>query len=137
MKKNIIVLLILSFFVIYSCELIHGSFDYRMTIINNSNNKIYFWKYFTYPDTAVGEFRPDPLMDFVNPKSSNDLPTMTRWELIFEKNLPSDTLILFIFDAEVLETTPWDTIQANYMILKRYDLSYDDLVRLDWTITYP
>jgi hypothetical protein len=48
-----------------------------------------------------------------------------------------DTLSVFIFDAQVLENTPWDTVKAKYIILKRYDLSLDDLNKLNWTITYP
>jgi len=48
-----------------------------------------------------------------------------------------DTLSVFIFDAQVLESTPWDTVKAKYIVLKRYDLSLDDLNRMNWTITYP
>ena len=43
----------------------------------------------------------------------------------------------FIYDACILETTPWDTIKAKYIVLKRYDLSLQDLQQMNWTITYP
>ena len=49
----------------------------------------------------------------------------------------TDTLTVFVFDAQVLETTPWDTVKAKYLVLKRYDLSLDDLNKLNWEITYP
>jgi len=45
--------------------------------------------------------------------------------------------MVFVFDANIVENTPWDTIRKNYLILKRYDLSYDDIVSLNWIITYP
>ena len=48
-----------------------------------------------------------------------------------------DTLTVFVFDAQVVETTPWDTIKAKCLVLKRYDLSLDDLNKLTWIITYP
>ena len=48
-----------------------------------------------------------------------------------------DTLSVFIFDAQVLETTSWDIVKAQYLVLKRYDLSLDDLNILNWIITYP
>jgi len=39
-------------------------------------------------------------------------------------------------DANTLETTSWDTIKLNYKVLKRYDLSFQDLEKMNWTITY-
>ena len=48
-----------------------------------------------------------------------------------------DTLSVFIFDAQVLESTPWDTVKAKYLVLSRFDLSLDDLNKLNWIITYP
>ncbi len=47
-------------------------------------------------------------------------------------------VMVFVFDAQVLETTPpWDTVKAKYLVLKRYDLSLQDLESMNWTITYP
>jgi hypothetical protein len=45
--------------------------------------------------------------------------------------------MVFVFNAGLLETIPWDTIKANYLVMKRYDLSLPDLEEMDWTITYP
>ena len=49
----------------------------------------------------------------------------------------TDTLSVFIFDAQVLESTPWDTVKARHLVLRRYDLSLDDLNKLNWIIIYP
>jgi len=46
-------------------------------------------------------------------------------------------MMVYVFDAHVIETTAWDSVKANYLVLKRYDLSLDDLKRMNWTITYP
>ncbi len=43
----------------------------------------------------------------------------------------------FIYDAQTLETTPWDTVVKKYMILKRHDLTKKDLDSMGWKITYP
>jgi hypothetical protein len=51
--------------------------------------------------------------------------------------IPSDTLMIFIFDAEVIETEEWSDVVHSYKVLKRYDLSLADLKRMNWTITYP
>ncbi|MCD8528648.1 MAG: hypothetical protein LRY27_01410 [Chitinophagales bacterium] len=51
--------------------------------------------------------------------------------------LPRDTLTVFIFDAQVIEDSTWNSIRDNYLILKRYDLSFQDLDSMGWEITYP
>jgi hypothetical protein len=48
-----------------------------------------------------------------------------------------DTLTVFVFDAQVVESTPWDTVKARDLVLKRYNLSLDDLNKLQWLLTYP
>ena len=48
-----------------------------------------------------------------------------------------DTLFVYIFNAEVVENMPWEIVARDYLVLKRYDLTLDDLQWLDWKITYP
>lgn len=48
-----------------------------------------------------------------------------------------DTFNVKIMDASMVHNTSWDTIVKHYMLLKRYDLSLEDLQKLDWTLTYP
>ena len=49
----------------------------------------------------------------------------------------SDTLNVFVFEASVIENTPWEVVARDYLVLKRYDLTLGDLQRLDWRVTYP
>jgi hypothetical protein len=44
---------------------------------------------------------------------------------------------LFIFDADVIENEPKDSIIAHYKVLKRYHFTKSDLQKVNWTITYP
>jgi hypothetical protein len=46
-------------------------------------------------------------------------------------------LIIFIFDAAIVDTTPWETIKKNYLILKRYDLTLKELDSLNFKVIYP
>ena len=46
-------------------------------------------------------------------------------------------LMIFVFDAEIVENTPWEIVSKDYLVLKRYDVTLEDLQRLDWKITYP
>jgi len=48
-----------------------------------------------------------------------------------------DTIYVYVFYASVVENTPWEVVARDYLVLKRYDLTLEDLQRLDWKITYP
>jgi hypothetical protein len=136
MKKLIFLSIIV---ILYnSCGKLDGT-DYRFKAKNSTSKYIYYYDIYTYPDTSIGTINIPRVKDNyeVKPNSESSIPTQVSWERIFKNDLPSDTLVVFIFDGDVIEKVPWDTIKKKYMILKRYDLSYDDLVRLNWTINYP
>jgi hypothetical protein len=58
-------------------------------------------------------------------------------ENVFKMEGSSGVLSIYVFDAEVVENTPWEVVARDYLVLKRYDLTLDDLQRLNWTVTYP
>ena len=72
--------------------------------------------------------------------NNSTLSTFTSWESVLgadldDRNLnPIDTLMVFVFDAELLETNPSNVEEA---LLLRYDLSLKDLQRFNWTLSYP
>lgn len=45
--------------------------------------------------------------------------------------------MIFIFDANTIENTPWSEVIANNLYIKRYDLNFRDLDSLGWEINYP
>jgi len=106
-------------------------------VLNNTSRFIYIYNGF-YPDTSIRISNPFPGNQHLKtkPYSKNSISTRYCYDRIMQY-LDSDTISVFIFDAQIVETVTWDTIRKNYMILKRYDLSYPDLVRLNWQITYP
>lgn len=44
---------------------------------------------------------------------------------------------IFIFDLDTLEYYNWDGIRNSYKVLKRYDLSIENLEELDFIVSYP
>lgn len=112
----------------------HKSID----IINNSGDAIYFDYSLSYPDTLT--LYPNPSLDpgyFRIPENSSKKDV---YRGCIESKLMTNSegkIMYFIYDATTLETVPWDTVVKNYMILKRYDLSLEDLQGMNWTITYP
>ncbi|MCK9617890.1 MAG: hypothetical protein M0R21_08655 [Lentimicrobiaceae bacterium] len=112
--------------------------DLKLRVNNMSNIPIYTAWTIDYPDTSFNHV--------ANPIYNPQIHKIEAYSI--QKNYygaPSkglfndkvDTISVFIFDAHVLETAPWDTVKANYLVLKRYDLSLQDLQIMNWTITYP
>lgn len=109
---------------------------YPITIENNSDVGISTYLALgeiegdsAYPDTTLS-FYKRWIKKGTKPwsKATHDLSRYDHLER-FER-LPQDTLSIFIFSSDVLNNNDWEDIQANYMILRRYDLSYKDLMRL-------
>lgn len=140
MRKMNIMILILSFlscvFIDSTCKKDKDKHDLIM-FTNNSNKIIFVKGSWDYPDTTINFSNLALAGNFykVSANSSDDpLRIKDTYEGRFEQ---CEKLIVFVFDSQVLESTPWDTIKVKYLILMRYDLSLADLQKLNWTITYP
>ena len=116
-----------------------GHEDLRLKFNNSSEMALYASYAYSYPDTSIDSYdiTNAPYRHKAEINSTITLIADDSWGKIFLHNIDSDTLMVFVFDAHVLETTPWDTVKANYLVLKRYDLSLQDLENMNWTITYP
>jgi len=143
MKMNWILLMITSLFFYQACGDKEDDCHKSITFKNTTADILYVVSSSQYPDTSTFVGIPNPVLDpnftKVLPNESN---TQALWrkdciELAFKNLIPSDTLMVYVFDSEILESTPWETVKANYLILKRYDLSLQDLKNANWTITYP
>jgi hypothetical protein len=105
-------------------------------IVNNSKNAIYFQLSPLYSDTLILDSNPSSGgNEFKVEGASHKSDTYNG--CVEGKFYYEDKIRYIIYDARTLETTPWDTVVKNYLILKRYDLTLQDLDSLNWTITYP
>lgn len=112
---------------------------YSIEIINNSENSISTFfadKHSTsqYPDTILPMDRQSLVVTPPTRKYyhySRDL-----WSEEFEY-LKNDTLSIYILNAETYQNSSWIDIRNEYLILKRYDLSYKDLESLNFKVFYP
>lgn len=102
--------------------------EHRYIYIKNSSDKTIYYRFsFAYPDTTLTRSDPDNYK--INPKSQ----TFTTAS-VFAFNPMSQ---MFIFDADVIEREPWDSIVAHHMVLKRYQFTESDMGKSNWTITFP
>ena len=134
--KNTFKLSILLFFLLSASACKDPPFDrvYSFWLENKSDKFINFLVSDTYPDTTI----PDTYNKIkgVSSGSKASYDSYKKWEDVFDK-LPSDTLSIFIFSDNTISNYDWQIIRTNYMILKRYDISLDDLENQKWIITYP
>jgi len=90
----------------------------------------------TYPDTTLWG-RTKHGYTLIKPHSRQTFETLlgTKGEVTFGHI--GDTLSFAIFDADTIAAYPWDVINSEYKILRRYDLSIHDLQKLNYTLYYP
>ena len=112
----------------------------RIVIINNSEKDIYACCDGTYPDTLgdVGGLTSNPdrfkVKAHTNNRNAIRMISGAFWEDVFKygNSIPSDTLMVFILDAALLESR-----HGRNAIIQRYDLSLQDLQHVNWTLYYP
>jgi hypothetical protein len=88
-----------------------------------------------YPDTSLPATRP--IFSTIAPNAVGYvIYSSIKLETFFEKDLPKDTLSIYLFNADNVDAMGWNVIQSQYKVLKRYDLSLKDLQATNFIITY-
>ena len=144
MKKTILLHIFLLTLLI-SCKDFDFAMDYESGIeIKNKSNHL-IGLYIGVKEYNVEYIYPDTLLPSTNKHIKYDISKILRpgtylppkKEREFFKELPKDTLSIFIFSTDTLNKYSWEEVRRDYKILKRYDLSYEDCVRLNFIVPYP
>ncbi len=141
---NILYLIVLLIGSASSCDkdngIGHG--DDELTTTNNANHSVFSIITFNYPDTSLQQ-NGSCIGCFVEINANSSYQhfyfpnSKYGWKShIVDRNL-QNTLTMFIIHKDTLNKYSFEQIQEDYNILKRYDLSIDDLEKQDWTLTYP
>lgn len=125
MKKTLFLTLVFSLFA-FSCE---DNYQKYFDVINNSNKALYIGRSFSYPDTSLKNIRNGK-----GPIDKSSLGARQTYKVSgFNRN---PTLQVFIFDSNVIENTPWDTVVKYNMFLKRYQFTEAELEKMNYEIIY-
>jgi len=130
MKK----LIILSIFtVLCSCLPIDKRFP--IWIINTSGYNIYCHVSKNYPDTLL----PVSSLNVIIIKNGEKKPIDSNepWEETFSAQFPSDTLLIYYFNADTFNKYSWEDIRAKHKIFRKNLYSKQDLRNFNWVINYP
>ncbi|OJU51547.1 MAG: hypothetical protein BGN96_07925 [Bacteroidales bacterium 45-6] len=116
---------------------------HEISFVNNSDRDIYVDWSDVYPDTTRAQW----YLMVLNAESYKILShnTSTKalsvdkdsWENTFRQGIPSDTVMVFIYDANLLEAHQGHSGRLYDFVIQRYDLSFQDIESLNWTLTYP
>lgn len=102
---------------------------------NNTNNSVYsIWGLDSSLQNISSSPSEDPATYKCDPNS--DRSYVVRGDC-YENHIVEGRLNIFIFDAQVLETTDWQTVKDNYKVLKKYSLTKAQLDSANWMINYP
>jgi hypothetical protein len=111
---------------------------YGLDITNNSTNMVvcYFYlaweggnKGIVYPDTTLVSLRANEMIGIKAGQTyhgSRPISSITEWIL----SLPSDTLSVFFFSQDTLNVYSMEEIRHEYKVLRRYDLSLENIKTL-------
>ncbi len=120
-----------------TCKKNSSDCHFIFTIKNNSSSDIYIiWS----RDSALTSLGYNPGSSPSTYKAERGIPLKIVHSTCFENEiLASSTkiLYLFIFDAKIIETVPWDSVKKNYMLQKKYRLTEMQLDSANWIIDYP
>ena len=121
-----------------TCRKGHG--DDRLTFINNSDKNIYVILQYNYPDTTINDDEWANLAYnhlAVDHNITQKLWNSIDWENVIRQKNPLNTIMVFVFELDKVTNKPWSQIQSDYDILKRYDLTIDQLNAMHWSVIYP
>lgn len=106
---------------------------YSIKIQNSANDTILFYESYDYPDTSMALEKP--ILTMVYPSDYSYLDNNKKWNEVLVS--PKDTISIFLLSKDIVNIYSWVEIRDEYKVLKRYDLSLDDLEQSNFTITYP
>ena len=127
-----------------TCKKETASSHFKIPFRNNSSKAVYAAWDGSYPDTIA--FRFGNIVGFPQyykvESGQTNVSALTTgsagsFENILQYQISSRKIMIYVFDAAIIENTPIDTIKKNYMVLKRYDLTLEDLRAKNWIIEYP
>jgi len=131
--------LVVMLFTAAHCEKERADCHYRITFVNHSNKVIYVdWTREEYYDSGFPNPLNSPQFYKIDAMQTSRDALFSRdcIEYKFRGKNPTDTMLVFVIDAEVLANTPWEQVKEERLFLKEYKLGLEDLQKMDWRIVF-
>ena len=85
------------------------------------------WYIQTYPDTAI--YMPQEKLFYLKPHIGHTIYSDKRVDYLM-RDCNVDTVSIYYFDRDTINRYGWETVQREYKVLQRYDLSIADIQHL-------
>ena len=115
----------------------------RIEFVNNSPKDIYTCTFIPRKPTDTLEFYKwfpnlarSPHQYKVKSGEKSSYALVSQRKSCFENEISVSGFVIYVFDAEVLETVPWDTVGKYYMVLRTIRPTLEEMQRNNWTITF-
>ncbi|WP_455584874.1 hypothetical protein [Bacteroides sp.] len=117
----------------------HDNLHHVIRFSNDSPKDIYVMDFSGYPDTTEFErsrhFEGNAGLCSISAYSVEKVLWQRSGFISYYERIPSDTLMIYVFDLEMLRSNGWNANET--MLLQRYDLSLQDLQQLGYQLSYP
>ena len=143
-KKNVIFSFTFILFVLLLSRCTLPDTAYDLFLENNTNQYLHY--YLAFGDNIISTtVYPDTLLPDNNSFINNIVKPQEKYFMYLSflpyskiiKNLPQDTLSVFIFSKDTIDKFGWSEVLFGYKILQRYDISSEDIKKLKDIIPYP
>lgn len=139
---SVLIVLLSGFLLSSKCYKDPGPLCTPLELDNKTDKSLYVLLSYDYPDTIMNFQNPlvNPYTIRINAHSKGRIkatPYLDCFDGHFDGFRPVEKISVFVFDAAVVDATPWNQVRQNYLVLKRYDLSKNDLINNNYNLTLP
>jgi len=113
----------------------NGKWDERLNFVNNSDSAVYVVHSVDYPDTISTnlENHSKARLNYYEKKASGLQLELCDWDDYYNQIESGIVMFFVILD----EGQTQEKILENHTLLKRYDLTLQDLESMNWKLVYP
>jgi hypothetical protein len=129
------ILFLVGVFCLSSCFL--STWDARLVLVNGINQRIRYFEevkntHDFIPDTT---FCDEGDIYWISPHSEQTIRSQNKWEYLL-KDHPDKVLRIYIINEDSLTKYGMCRVFKQQIFMKRFDLTYDSLEKLQWRVVY-
>lgn len=138
MKNKYYVFTFVILIIVMGCD----QYDGKLTLVNNSNDTIYYS--LSFDNNSISSFPINQKegkdnyeeANVILPKSEIHETTMDTWEEFINTRFKDSTLLVFFFTDQLIKVAGRDSIMRNQLYSKKVTLKVKDLEKLNWRVIY-
>lgn len=138
LKDNIFYLLVAFVAINCSCEKYRLSKEKKLEITNPTSINLFYLIQYNFPDTTIVEestIKKPSSRGRIAPNTTIVVKNPVAWQQRVETN-SHKVMTVFFLSTDTVDKYSWETIRANYKIIKRVNFTLEELRSSKWKISY-